>query len=143
MNLFKDKKIIISVVAVVVGLLLNFFPVSLMGDFKLYLGSIATLIVAVECGAFFGMAVAVLVSGEVSLLSPYYLAAILGVCDKQIITTNGACGADSSICRAGYDTVGGCPEIGKPRAAAAGRSVERHGSLHTSNEVSGRDLCTG
>ena len=85
MNLFKDKKIIISVVAVVVGLLLNFFPVPLMGDFKLYLGGIATLIVVVECGAYFGMVVAVLVSGEVSLLSSYYLAAIFGVCEAGVI----------------------------------------------------------
>ncbi len=85
MKLIKDKKIIISVVAVAVGLLLNFFPVPLMGDFKLYLGGIATLIVAVECGAYFGMVVAVLVSGEVSLFSPYYLAVLFGVGEAGVI----------------------------------------------------------
>jgi signal transduction histidine kinase/CheY-like chemotaxis protein len=85
MNFFKDKKIIVSVVAAVVGLLLNFFPVPLMGDFKLYLGSIATLIVAIECGAFFAMIIAVLVSGEVSLLSTYSIAIVLGICEAGII----------------------------------------------------------
>ncbi len=85
MKLIKDKKIIISVVAAVVGLLLNIFPVPLMGDFKLYFGSIATLIVTIECGTFFGMMVAVFVSGEVSLLSSYYFAVALGVCEAGVI----------------------------------------------------------
>ncbi len=85
MNLFKDKKIIISVIAIAAGLLLNAFPVPLMGNFKLYLGSIATLIIAVEYGAFLGIVVAVLVSGEVSLLSPYSVAIILGVCEAGMI----------------------------------------------------------
>ena len=85
MKLFKDKKLIISVVAVAAGLLLNIFPVPLMGDFKLYLGSIATLIVAVEYGAFLGMVVATLVSGEVSLLGPYPVAIVVGVCEAGII----------------------------------------------------------